>query len=53
MTLVGVYRSYARYVQWYQDFARTMGDWLRLPLSSAIIMIIILSRGLVYLARAK
>ena len=32
---------------------RTMGDCLHLPLSSAIFMIIILSRGLVQLARAK
>ena len=32
---------------------RTMGDCLRLPLSSAIIMIIILSRGLIQLARAN
>ena len=31
---------------------RTMGDCLRLPLSSAIIMIIIFSRGLIQLARA-
>ena len=32
---------------------RTMGDCLHLPLSSAIIMIIILSRGLIQLARAN
>ena len=32
---------------------RTLGNCLRLPLSSAIIMIIIVSRGLIELARAK
>ena len=32
---------------------RTMGDCLHLPLSSAIVMIIILSRGLIQLARAN
>ena len=32
---------------------RTMGDYLRVPMSSAIIMIIILSRGLMQLARAN
>ena len=33
--------------------SRTMGDCLHLPLSSAIIIIIILSRGLIQLARAN
>ena len=32
---------------------RTVGESLSLPLSSAIIMIIIVSRGLIELARAK
>ena len=63
MASVSVYRSYAKYVlEWYQDFdthtpppppPRTIGDCLCLPLSSANIMIIILSRGLIQLAGAK
>ena len=62
MASVSVYRSYAKYVlEWYQEFdlppplppPRTMGDCLSLPLSSAMITIIILSRGLIQLAGAK
>ena len=57
MASVSVYKSYAKYVL----SAKTLnppypGQWvtsLHLPLSSAIIMIIILSRGLIQLARAK
>ena len=61
MALVSVYRSepyrsYAKCVLGTKTLTlspRTMGDCLHLPLSSAIIMIIILSRGLIQLARAS
>ena len=60
MFSVSVYRSYAKCVLGRTFILpppphppRTMGDCLRLPLSSAIIMIIILSGGLIQLARPK
>ena len=56
MASVSVYRSYAKYVLGTKTLTlppRAMGDFLRLPPSSAIIMIIILSRGLAQLAWAN
>ena len=59
MFSVSVYRSYAKCVLGRTFIPppprppRTMGDCLRLPLSSAIIMIIILSGGLIQLARPR
>ena len=57
MASVSVYRSYAKCVLGTKTLIlsppRTMGDCLHLPLSSAIIMIIILSRGLIQLVRAN
>ena len=53
MASVSVYRSYAKSVLGTKTLTLPTQDCLLLPLSSAIIMIIILRRGLILLARAN